>query len=100
MGAIINYSIRVDKLPKQNFVSGRDGAVYCNLTMSVNDETRFGNNVAVYVSQTQEEREAKKQKTYLANGKVVWNNGTILNAEKEQEAKEVVQEAETSDLPF
>jgi hypothetical protein len=100
MSALINFSIRVDKLPKQNFVSGRDGAVYCNLTMSVNDETRFGNNVAVYVSQTQEEREAKKQKTYLANGKVVWNNGTILNAEKEQEAKEVVQEAETSDLPF
>ena len=41
-----------------------------------------------------------RSKTYLANGKVVWNNGTILNAEKEQEAKEVVQEAETSDLPF
>lgn len=100
MSALINFSIRVDKLPKQNFVSGRDGAVYCNLTMSVNDETRFGNNVGVYVSQTQEEREAKKQKTYLANGKVVWNNGTILNAEKEEEAKEVVQEAETSDLPF
>jgi len=99
MSALINFSIRVDKLPKQNFVSGRDGAVYCNLTMSVNDETRYGNNVGVYVSQTQEEREAKKQKTFLANGKVVWNNGTILNAEKE-EAKEVVQEAETSDLPF
>ena len=100
MSALINFSIRVDKLPKQNFVAGKDGAVYCNLTMSVNDETRYGNNVGVYVSQTQEEREAKKQKTYLANGKVVWNNGTIVNAEKE--VQEVVQEhpAEADGLPF
>lgn len=100
MGAIINYSLRVDKLPKEKFIAGKDGAVYVNLTMSVNDETRYGNNASIMISQTQEEREAKKQKIFLANGKVVWNNGTILNAEKEEEAKEVVQEAETSDLPF
>ena len=88
MGAIINYSLRVDKLPKEKFIAGKDGAVYVNLTMSVNDETRYGNNASIMISQTQEEREAKKQKTFLANGKVVWNNGTILNAEKEEEAKE------------
>ena len=45
MSALINYSIRVDKLPKEKFVAGKDGAVYLNLTMSVNDETRYGNNV-------------------------------------------------------
>jgi len=28
MSAIINYSIRVDKLPKEKFVAGKDGAVY------------------------------------------------------------------------
>ena len=68
--------------------------------MSVNDETRYGNNTGIYVSQTQEEREAKKKKTYLGNGKVVWNNGTIVNAEKQ--VQEVVQEhpKEEADLPF
>ena len=100
MGAIINFSIRVDKLPKQNFVAGKDGAVFCNLTMSVNDETRFGNNVGVYVSQTQEEREAKKKRTYVSNGKVVWTDNKIVLAEKEVQAEAVTQEAETSDLPF
>ena len=100
MSAIINFSIRVDKLPQQNFVAGKDGAVFCNLTMSVDDKTRFGNNVGVYVSQTQEEREAKKKKAYLGNGKVVWNNSVILNAEKEEQAEAVTQEAEVSDLPF
>ena len=102
MSALINYSIRVDKLPKEKFIAGKDGAVYVNLTMSINDETRYGNNVGVYVSQSQEEREAKKQKQYLGNGKVVWNNGTIVNAEKE--VQEVVQEAtveaEGDGLPF
>jgi hypothetical protein len=67
--------------------------------MSVNNETRYGNNVGVYVSQTQEEREAKKPRTYIGNGQVVWTDNTIVLAQRE-EKKEVVQEAETSDLPF
>jgi hypothetical protein len=96
MGAIINASIRVDKLPKEKFVKGKDGAVYYNLTISVNDETRYGNNVAVMDSQTKEEREAKKQRNYLGNGKVVWTNDIIKLAEKE-----VVQETSANDdLPF
>ena len=99
MGAIINYSLRVDKLPKEKFIAGKDGAVYVNLTMSVNDETRFGNNASIMISQTQEEREAKKPRNYIGNGQVVWTDGNIVKAERE-EAKEVVQEAETSDLPF
>jgi len=101
MSAIITYSIRVDKLPKEKFIAGKDGAVYVNLTMSVNDETRYGNNTSIYVSQTQEEREAKKQKTYIGNGKVVWNNGTIVNAEREVKDQELVSEdSSSSDLPF
>ena len=97
MGAIINASIRVDKLPKEKFVKGKDGAVYYNLTISVNDETRYGNNVAIMDSQTKEEREAKAQRNYLGNGKVVWTNNQISVAEKE----EVVETANVNDdLPF
>ena len=99
MGAIINYSLRVDKLPKEKFIAGKDGAVYVNLTMSVNDETRFGNNASVMINQTQEEREAKKPRTYIGNGQVVWTDGNIVKAERE-ETKEVVQEAENDGLPF
>jgi hypothetical protein len=98
MSAIINYSLRVDKLPKEKFIAGKDGAVYVNLTMSLNDETRFGNNASIYISQTKEENESKKPRTYIGNGKVVWNNGSIVNAEKE--VKEAVQEEVESDLPF
>ena len=96
MGAIIKASIRVDKLPKEKFIKGKDGAVYYNLTISVNDDTRYGNNVALMDSQTKEEREAKTQKTYLGNGKVVWTNNIIKLAERQ----ETVVESNNDDLPF
>ena len=97
MSAIINASIRVDKLPKEKFIKGKDGAVYYNLTISLNDETRYGNNVAIMDSQTKEEREAKAQRNYLGNGKVVWHNKIIKLAEKEEA---VNTPAASNDLPF
>ena len=96
MGAIITASIRVDKLPKEKFIKGKDGAVYYNLTISLNDETRYGNNVSITDSQTKEEREAKAQRNYLGNGKVVWTNNQISLAEK----PEAVAEPVSDDLPF
>jgi len=98
MGALINVSLRVDKLPKEKFVSGKDGAVYYNFTIGVNDDSnQYGQNVSATDSQTKEEREAKKPKTYLGNGNVVWTDGNIKVADKKVEvtAKEV-----ESDLPF
>ena len=98
MSALINLSLRVDKLPKEKFVSGKDGAVYYNFTIGVNDESnQYGQNVSLTDSQTKEEREAKKAKTYLGNGNVVWTDGNIKVADKKVEvtAKEV-----ESDLPF
>ena len=97
MSTLINASIRVDKLPKEKFVKGKDGAVYYNLTISLGDETRFGNNVALMDSQTKEERDAKKPKNYLGNGKVVWTDGKVTLAEKEEEK---IPETVTEDLPF
>jgi hypothetical protein len=98
MSTLINASIRVDKLPKEKFVKGKDGAVYYNLTISISDETRFGNNVALMDSQTKDERDAKKPKNYLGNGKVVWTEGTVTLAEKEEDAK--IPASVEEDLPF
>tara|TARA_R100000656_G_scaffold109660_2_gene81680 strand:+ start:567 stop:857 length:291 start_codon:yes stop_codon:yes gene_type:complete len=96
MSVLIKASINVAKLPKEKFIKGKDGAVYYNLTVSVGDETRFGNNVAITDSQTKEEREAKKPKNYLGNGRVIWTDGNVCVAEKEEEEVEKVKE----DLPF
>ena len=98
MSTLITGSIRVDKLPKEKFVKGKDGAVYYNFTISVQDETRYGNNVAFMDSQTKEERDAKVAKNYLGNGKVVWTDGNVKLAEREKEAS--IEEADNTDLLF
>jgi hypothetical protein len=99
MSAIINVSLRVDKLPKEKFVSGKDGAVYYNFTIGVNDDSNaYGQNVSLTDSQTKEEREAKKPKNYLGNGTVVWTDGNIKTAEKKVQAE--VATVENDGLPF
>ncbi len=99
MGALINLSLRVDKLPKEKFVQGKDGAVYYNFTIGVNDESnQWGQNVSATDSQTKEEREAKKPKSYLGNGNVVWTDGNIKLADKKVEV--TAKEVESDNLPF
>ena len=101
MSALINFSLDVAALPKEKFVSAKNGKVFINLTMSVNDETRYGNNTGIYVSQTQEEREAKKKKSYLGNGKVVWmSDAGVTVAEREEEMSTSTSAASQDDLPF
>ena len=103
MAAIINASIDVSKLPKEKFVKGKDGRVWYRFTIAVNDDTRYGNNVSLSDSQTKEEREAKMKKLSLGNGKVVWTDGNVVLAEREDNqmtSNEPAQVAETSDLPF
>ena len=108
MSLLINASVRVDKLPKEKFIKGKDGRVYYNMTISVSDESRFGNNVWIYDSQTKEEREAKKNKHTLGNGKVVWEDGSVCVAKKEEKpdtehivaGTEDAYKKEKQDLPF
>lgn len=101
MSTLITGSIRVDKLPKEKFISGKDGAVYYNLTIAIQDETRYGNNVAFMDSQTKEERDAKKPKTYLGNGKVIWtSDGVVQVAERQEEKVTVPVDEQSGDLPF
>jgi hypothetical protein len=88
-------------LPKEKFVTAKNGKVYYNFTVAINNETKFGNNVSAFDSQTKEERDAKKPKTYFGNGKVVWTDGNIVIAERDEEVQLPLQAAaETVDLPF
>lgn len=74
-----------------------------SLTIAINDESnQWGQNVSAYVSQSKEDREAKKDRYYTGNGKVFWTDGKINVAVK---AEESVQEAEVideddDDVPF
>ena len=101
MSAIISGSLDIAKLPKEKFIKGKNGSVWYNFTIAVQDETRYGNNVAFMDSQTKEEREAKVAKTYLGNGKVVWMSDLgVKVAEREDQSAAVSQESEEDGLPF
>lgn len=74
------------------------------ITVSINDESnQWGQNVSAYVSQSKDDREAKKEKFYVGNGRVFWENGTIKKAVKPEDAiqeAEVITDDDSEDLPF
>lgn len=73
------------------------------ITVSLSDEAKnYGQNVSAYVSQTKEQREAKKPIFYIGNGKTFWTKGeTPIPAKVEkQQATKAPAQAEGSDLPF
>ena len=86
-------------------IKGKDGT-YKNYTISVSDETNeYGQNVAMWIEQSKEDREAKKPRTYIGNGRVVWTDGSIKVADKVQPAEPAQTPApapaeEDDDLPF
>jgi hypothetical protein len=101
MSTLINASIDVTKIDKAKLYNGK----YLNVTISINDQTdAYGNNVSVTESQTKEERDLKTSKRYIGNGKVVYTNGEVKVAEKQekplQTASQKFAQQEESDLPF
>lgn len=75
------------------------------LQIAVNDEANdYEQNVVITVSQSKEEREAKKPKFYVGNGKTFWTDGKISVPQKVEEAEVVDESAYTTlgddDMPF
>jgi len=97
MSAIIQMSIDVTKIDKSKLKDGK----YLNVSISVNNETKFDNNVSMCYNQSKEERESGAKKTYFANGRVIWTDSVIKVAEKaiqnDLPSGNVVAE---TDLPF
>jgi len=55
------------------------------LQFAIYDKTnQYGQNIAITVSQTTEERKEKKGIDYICNGKVFWTDGKIYIAEKKE----------------
>ena len=106
MASIIATSIDLTKIPKDKIVEGKKGK-YLPITITLNDELdQFGNNGPVVVQQTKEERDAKVEKVYLGNVKVVWTNDNNVGvAPREEQAAPQAQAAPAAaapvdDLPF
>ena len=103
MASIIATSIDLTKIPKDKNINGKKGK-YLPITITLNDELdQFGNQGPVVVQQTKEERDAKTEKTYLGNVKVVWTNDTNVSAaprDGAQAPQAAPAAAPVDDLPF
>jgi len=106
MASIIATSIDLTKIPKDKIINGKKGK-YLPITITINDEVdQFGNQGPVIVQQSKDERDAKTEKVYLGNVKVVWTNGQNVNtAERDgggaPQQQNFSQPAQTEpDLPF
>lgn len=94
MAGLIAQSIDVTKITKSKL---RDGK-YLDIVTNVEDTTNeYGQNVSTYEQQTKEQREAKAKRHYIGNGKVVWTDGKIVKAEKQDTESKPTP---TADLPF
>ena len=102
MASIIKASINLNEVPKDKIIIGKKGK-YLPITITLNDDLdQFGNQGPVIVDQSKEEREAKTQKTYLGNVKVVWTNGDNVTAapRTDQPQAAAAQVGPPDDLPF
>ena len=102
MASIIKASLNLDAIPKDKIYVGKKGK-YLPITITINDELdQFGNQGPVVVEQTKEERDGKTPKTYLGNVKVVWSNGTNVEAAPRDgaPAQAAPAAAPVDDLPF
>ena len=102
MASIIATSIDLTKIPKDKIYEGKKGK-YLPITITINDEVdQFGNQGPVIVQQSKEEREAKTEKVYLGNAKVVWTNGDNVDAAPREgaSAPPPAQAQPVDDLPF
>ena len=102
MGAIITTSICLSDIDKSKIVKGKNGKKYISITHSVNEETnQYGNNVSSYISQTQEERESKVDRIFVGNGRVVYVNGQVTTATRQDKPTPAPSITDDNDdLPF
>ena len=111
MAALADIYFKKETLQTILDVLNKKGDKGLSVTVSINDETKVFTheigeslqNVSAYVSQSKEDREAKKDRFYVGNGKIFWTDGKISIASKPEEAPK--QDSSTTDsdgeqLPF
>jgi len=95
MAGLVNISLDLSKIDKTKVNDNK----WLNLIVALSDETnQYGQNASVYHSQTKEEREAKAGRTYIGNGKVVWNDGKIVSAEKVEQVTNAEQNPQRTEI--
>jgi hypothetical protein len=103
MSSLNNIYIKVETLETLLNVVKKKGDKGVSIDISLSDETnQYGQNLTAYVTQTKEQRDEKKPRFYIGNGKCYWTDGKITVAKKNEvhQAVPVNNTNESDDLPF
>lgn len=83
MAALAEIYMKIETLEKIVQVLKKKGEKGIGVTVSLSDKSNsYGSNVSAYVTQSKEDREAKKDKFPVGFGKVFWTDGKIVKGEK------------------
>ena len=107
MSALVSFYLKKETLETLLKTVNAKGEKGVEITQSINEEVnQYGQNVSGWVSQSKEQRESKKDRYFVGNGKVVWTNGNIKVAGIQQPdtttspAPQAAPEQPSNDLPF
>src|SRR5699024_4068012 len=109
MSSLSSLYLKKDTLKTIVKTLEKKGEKGIEITISINDETNdYNQNVSAYVSQSKEDREKKKKRFYVGNGKCFCHDSSIKTFKEgkddepeEVEAEEITDEEEDNNpLPF
>lgn len=104
MSSLSNVYIKKETLEVLLKTLNAKGEKGISIDISINEQSNdYGQNLSAYVSQSKEDRDAKKTRYYVGNGKCFWTDGVIKIAEKKTEvhnAEVIDNKSDDSDLPF
>jgi hypothetical protein len=99
MSSLNSAFIKTEKLKEILHILEQKQAKGLELTISISDTGNdYGQNVSVFVSQTKEQRDAKKPKFYVGNGKTFWTDGKIVIPQKMETNEAGI--TQSDDIPF
>jgi hypothetical protein len=99
MASIISANIDLTKINKSKIYEGKKGKYY-PITIVLNDELgQYGDSGYIMTEQNKDERDAKLQKEYLGNVKVVWTNGQNVATAEKQGTQQAFEMSNTSAVP-
>jgi hypothetical protein len=97
MASIYSASIDLSLIDKSK-ITEKNGKKYYNIQITLKDEAdQYGQILSITENQSKEEREAKTNKKYLGNGKLVWSDNKVSEPAQAPAKNTVVDDQE---LPF
>lgn len=106
MSHLSEIYIKAETLKTLSDTVTKKGEKGISITVSTSDNANeWGQNVSAFVAQSKEDREVKKPKFYVGNGKTFWSDGKPPFVPKKEQAHTPKQEYSNSDdnsgdLPF